>query len=227
MLGGSIEGMRRLSKRSLRKRVVFVALLLVATVAFLGARAVKSLERPVVSPKTASAGSYDGVAPPTVEQPLPAALAKETTLRDAPSALGGPVVLPNTATVDPSEAGAVWMASLDDQETGTSTTTVAVTFPRQGIVIEYTRPAPSTGTAAHFQAMAQGMVAPTGAQIGGVITLNSGVPALAVQQNSDETTANFGEVIFNVDGTEVRVMGHNDQATLQGIAQSILTQSGS
>ena len=51
--------------------------------------------------------------------------------------------------------------------------------------------------------------------------------AQCVQENSDDTGANFGEIIFNVAGTEVRVMGHNDQATLQGLAESILSRSSS
>jgi hypothetical protein len=168
----------------------------------------------------------DAVSPPTLAHPLPS-FAKQTTLADAPTALGGPVVLPNSAVVGPSDAGPVWVASLTDQQTGESVTTVAVTFPSQGMVVEYTRPAPSDGTAAHFEAMAQSMVSGSGVQIGHVITLSGGVPALAVEQNADETGSNFGEIIFNVGGNEIRVMGHNDQATLQGVAQSILDRSNS
>jgi hypothetical protein len=93
--------------------------------------------------------------------------------------------------------------------------------------MEYTRPAPSDGSAAHFQAMAQSMPSPSGASEGHVISLSGGVPALAVQENSDDTGTNFGEIIFNVGGTEVRVMGHNDEATLQGVAESILDRSNS
>jgi len=137
------------------------------------------------------------------------------------------VVLPNSSTLAASSAGPVWVASLTDQDSGGTVTTVAVTFPTQGMVMEYTRPAPSDGSAAHFQGMAQGMVSPSGTPIAQVISLSGGVPALAVQQNSDETGSNFGEIIFNVGGTEVRVMGHNDQATLQGAAESILDRSNS
>ena len=55
-------------------------------------------------------------------------------------------------------------------------TNVAVTFPSQGVMVGYTRPAPSDGSAAHFQAVAQGIVSPTGAQIAQEITLSGGVP---------------------------------------------------
>jgi hypothetical protein len=156
---------------------------------------------------------------PTVAHPLPASLAKETTLAAAPAALGGPVVLPDSAQVGPSDVGPVWVASLTDQQTGDATTTVAVTFPSQGMVVEYTRPAPSDGTASHLQAVASGV--PTGQ----VITLADGTPALTVQPNSDETGKNFGVIIFNVGDTELRVMGHNDLATLRAVAQSILDRS--
>jgi len=209
------------SKARKQRMALIGALLLAATLAFVGTRLVRSHQQFVVTPPV-----EDAVSPPTLAHPLPS-FAKQTTLADAPTALGGPVVLPNSAVVGPSDAGPVWVASLTDQQTGESVTTVAVTFPSQGMVVEYTRPAPSDGTAAHFEAMAQSMVSGSGVQVGHVITLSGGVPALAVEQNADETGSNFGEIIFNVGGSEIRVMGHNDQATLQGVAQSILDRSSS
>jgi hypothetical protein len=163
---------------------------------------------------------------PSVARPLSLPSAKETTLADAQVALGQQVVLPQTVVMGPSDAGPVWVASLTDQA-GVTTTTVAVTFPTQGMIMVYTRPAPSDGSAAHFQAMARSMPSPSGASEGQVISLGGGVPALAVKENSDDTGANFGAVIFNVGDTEIRVMGHNEQATLEGIAQSILDRSRS
>lgn len=59
-----------------------------------------------------------------------------------------------------------------------------------------------------------------------MIQLN-GTPAWVLPQNSDDTGANFGAVLFEVNGSEVRVMGHNDDATLEGIARSILNCSAS
>jgi hypothetical protein len=158
---------------------------------------------------------------PTVADPL-GFLAKQTTLADATAMLGAPIVLPNTTLIQPSDAGPVWEAG----KGAPSPTIVAVTFPSQGVIVEYWRPAPSDGSAAHFQAMAQSMPSPSGASEGQVITLSGGVPALAVQQNSDDTGHNFGSIIFNMAGSEVRVMGHNDEATLQAMALSILNQSG-
>jgi hypothetical protein len=93
--------------------------------------------------------------------------------------------------------------------------TVAVTFPAQRLILQYIRPAPSNGSAAHFRAVGQGIK-------GQVLRLGGGVPALAVRQNSDETHANFGVIVFNVGGSEVRVLGHYGRATLQRVAQSIL-----
>lgn len=162
--------------------------------------------------------------PPTLAHPLPS-FAEQTTLGDATATLGAPIVLPNTSLVQPSDAGPVWVASLNDEQGKPAVTTVAVTFPSRGVIVEYTRPAPSDGTAAHFQAMAQGMVSPDGTQIARVVSLN-GLPALAVQQNSDETGTNFGAIIFNLAGSEIRILGHTDQATLETSALSILNQSG-
>ena len=103
---------------------------------------------------------------------------------------------------------------------------MAVTFPSQGVIVGYTRPAPSNGSAAHFQAMLHSMLSPSGVPEGEVITLNGTVPALAVRQNSDETGVNFGAIIFNVGDSEVSVIGHKDQATLTDLASSILSQEG-
>ena len=164
---------------------------------------------------------------PTVAHPFSALLGpKQITLAAGQSALGPSLALPQTAAVGPSDAGPVWIAS-QSQQGGATTTAVAVTFPAQGMIMMYINPAPSDGSAAHFQSMTQSMPSRNGGSEGQVITLPGGVPALAVQENSDDLATNFGEIIFNVAGTEVRVMGHNDEATLQGIAESILNRSSS
>jgi hypothetical protein len=192
---------------------IFIA---AAGVAFVGTRLVHHEKQ---QPRVLAAAPTLGVA--TIAHPLVPS-AKQTTLAAAPATLGGPVVLPDSPITPPSTVGAVWAAN-----DGSADTTVAVTFPKQGLVFEYIRPAPSDGSAAHFQAVAQGIVSPTGAQIAQEITLNGGVPALAIQQNSDETGTNFGTVMFNVGGSEVRVMGHSPEAMLQGLAESILARSPS
>src|SRR5204863_9766455 len=88
---------------------------------------------------------------PTLARPL--YFGKQTTLSDATAMLGAPIALPNTALDQPSDAGPVWVGG----EGAPSPTTVAVTFPTQGVIVGYTRPTPSDGSAAHFRAMAQSM----------------------------------------------------------------------
>ncbi len=215
--------MTSLDVRNARKRrtALIGVLLIAAGTSFVGARLLKPQHH-----VDANAGVNLPFSLPTVAQPLPAfADAKQTTLVNAQTALGQTIVLPQTAVLTPSDAGPVWMDSLTDQQNGVTTTNVAVTFPAQGMIIAYTRPAPSDGSAAHFRAMAQSMPSPSGASEGQVISLNSGVPALAVQENSDDTGANFGAIIFNVGGAEISVKGHNDQATLEALAQSILARA--
>jgi hypothetical protein len=99
------------------------------------------------------------------------------------------------------------------------TTDVAVTFPSRRVIVEYERPAPSSGSASHFQAVAKGI------HHAQVVRLGGDLPALVVKQNSDMTGHNFGVVIFNMAGSEIRVMGHNDETTLEASALSILNQS--
>jgi hypothetical protein len=215
--------MTSLNVRNARKRrtALIGVLLIAAGTSFVGARLLKPQHH-----VDANAGLNLPFPMPTVAKPLPAfADAKQTTLANAQTALGQTVVLPQTAVLTPSDAGPVWMDSLTDQQTGVTTTTVAVTFPAQGMIIGYTRPAPSDGSAAHFQAMAQSMPSPSGASEGQVISLNGGVPALAVQENSDDTGANFGGITFNFGGAEITVRGHTDEATLQSLAESILARA--
>ena len=228
---GSSQRLRRAAPFRLRFAVPAVAAICAAAVAAvvltgaLGGSSIPSTHpaHNVWSPLSNGTESVSG--PPTLANPLPA-FAEQTTLADASAELGIPLVLPNTTLVQPADAGSVWVASLHDKAGNSVVTTVAVTFPSRGVIVEYTRPAPSDGSAAHFQAMAQGMASPGGAQIAQVISLSGGVPAFAVQQNSDETGHNFGEIIFNVGGSEVRVMGHTDRAKLESLARSILSQSG-
>lgn len=161
-------------------------------------------------------GGYALGSGPTLAHPL--VCAHRTTLAAASADLGAPVILPNSALVKPSDAEAAWTSPMDKQSVEK---TVAVTFPSQGVIVQYTRPAPSNGSAAHFQAVAQGI------PMAKVIRLAGGVPAMAVKQNVDQTHANFGLIAFNVGGSEIRVMGHYGRATLQRVAQSILERSSS
>lgn len=211
--------------------LLLVTLVLAGSSSFIGVhRLLRPSKQPAVAQQSDTARSLPMVklagSLPTVAHPLPA-FAKQMTLASATSELGTSIILPNSALAPTSDVGPVWVAGLEDQQTGNSTTTVAVTFPVHGVVLEYTWPAPSDGSAAHFQAMAQSMISPSGAQAGQLITLSSHTPALAVQENADETGTNFGEIIFNAGGTEIRVMGHAPEATLQGLAQAILAQSRS
>jgi hypothetical protein len=155
--------------------------------------------------------------PPTVAHPL--ACPRRTTLAHAAASAGAPLVLPKTTLVRASDVGRVWIDGFFRRKGHRTNGTVAVTFPAQGVIVEYTRPTPFNGQPrTHFQQMAQGL---PGSK---VVDLN-GRAALVIRQDSDQTRHNFGVVIFKLNGNEVRVMGHNDQATLEALALSILDQS--
>lgn len=195
--------------------LIIAALLVAAGSAFVAVRLVHPGSRHV------AATPLLDEALPTVAHPL-APSANQVTLAAASSALdsstsstpASSLVLPSTTSVQPSEAGPVWEATAGSQ------TTVAVTFPAQGLIVEYLRPAPYTDPQTGYEQLAQGINASQ------VVDLN-GTPALVIQQDSDQTGANFGVVAFEVDGSEVRVMGHDTSSTLEQLAQSILDQSGS
>jgi hypothetical protein len=100
--------------------------------------------------------------------------------------------------------------------------TVAVTFPKQGVFIQYIRPYPDSSSnfdiRAHYAAIAR--------QDSYFHVLDvEGVPALAADQNSDETGHNFGLVAFAGGGVETRVFGHYGEKTLEAVAQSIVDRA--
>lgn len=188
-----------------RLNYVLIAAVLGAAIAFVTVQ----LARPDGRVSVGHA-AIQGPPGPTVAQPL--ANAKQTTMAAAESALGVSVPLPNTSLVSPAEAGAVWEGTTDGG------TTMAITFPSQGIVVGYNRPSALTDPAQAYQ---QDAVQIPSAKF---VELNGATPALVIAQNSDDTGANFGVVAFVVNGTEVRVMGHTDEAALEAIAQSLLAR---
>lgn len=154
----------------------------------------------------------------TLDQPLGLNGRQVASQAAAAAALGGPLTLPDLASVKPADAGAFWVASASDGA-GTTRTGAAVTFPTQGLIVRYTRP-PVPDPLANYQ----GFVSQSpGAQ---VVYLKGGVPALAqARQPSDQSS--WGSIEFVVGGANVVVMGHDDQATLVDVAQSILDRTNS
>lgn len=154
-----------------------------------------------------------GPARPTVSTPLLYGPAEKTTMGTAVCTLGVSVPVPDTAGVQPADAGAVWQMVLRDDRW------MAITFPSQDLYITYHRPSllPADPTKA-FQGDADAL------QSARVVELNGTRPTLEIDENSDFTRANYGSVMFLVDGTEVRVMGHAKAATLEAIGQSLLNQ---
>lgn len=144
----------------------------------------------------------------TVARPLPDGT--QVTLADAKAALGPALVLPDTSLLDRSDVGPVWMFANRDS------VIVAVTFPKQGMFIYYSWPSVYADPAAGYRSLVQ-----DNRSNFHLIDLN-GVPALGIDQNSDDTGQNFGVVAFTVGSTEIQVFGHSDQTALAGVAASIL-----
>jgi hypothetical protein len=148
---------------------------------------------------------------PTLAHPL--VCARRTTLAKASAALGGRLVLPSSTLVGPADAEPVWIVHSG------RTTNVAVAYPSRRVIVEFERPAPSDGSAAHFRAMAKGM------NEARLVRLGGRVPAFVVKQNSESAGHNFGAIIFNLAGGEIRVLAHTDEASLEALALSILERS--
>ena len=161
--------------------------------------------------KRSGGGMQSDLPGPTVQRPL---IGKQVSLADATAAIGPALVLPDSSLVGPSDAGPVWMSNIDPQ----TAANVAVTFPRQGMFIDYSWPAPYADPAVGYRSLVQ-----DNRPNFHLIDLK-GLPALAIDQSSDDTGQNFGVVAFTVGSTEVQVFGHNDQTTLASVATSILDQ---
>jgi hypothetical protein len=153
-------------------------------------------------------GMVAGLPGPTVAQPLPSG--KRVSLAAASAAIGPALVVPDTSVLASSDTGPVWLFSNLDS------VIAAVTFPRQGVFVEYSWPAAYSDPQAGYRSLVQD----NGPNFH-LIDLN-GDPALAIDQNSDDTGQNFGVVAFTAGSTEVAVYGHDDQSTLASMAASIL-----
>jgi hypothetical protein len=163
------------------------------------------------------AGDYSNADLPTLAHPL--ADGQQTTLADASKAWGSQVVLPNTALVQPSDVGTVWM-----RQVGSKTVAVAVTFPSQGLMVMYLRPWPFPVFRNNPQGVYQQLVKQAS---GSEIADLNGTPAFVVPKNSGPTGQSPGLVFFQLNGGDAVVMGNADSAALVAAAQSILDQTGS
>jgi len=143
--------------------------------------------------------------------PLPPT-ARQVSLSDAIGAFGGPIVLPNSVEATPSDAGAVWLNQLPGTGLKDASATVAVTFPKQGLTIRYTRP-PIDDIAGYVQ---DNLKTSPGTE---AISLN-GSPALATPW--DPNGPGWGGITFVAGGTTISVFGQQSESYLQAVAQSIL-----
>lgn len=159
-------------------------------------------------------GAHGAPPGPTIAAPAGAG-SKRMTMAAAMSAFGVSVPLPNTPAAQPADVGEIWEGSLGTQG---KTAEIAVTFPAKGLILYYQRPVPFTDPTRAYQRAAAQMSSSR------FLDLNGTTPALVIAENSDETCANFGSVTFVVNGTEVQVLGHTNEATLEALARSILAQ---
>jgi hypothetical protein len=146
-----------------------------------------------------------------MENPL--AFGQKTTLADAETKLGASIALPTTPGMATSDVGAVWVR----QDGGGQSTSVAVTLPSAGLILQFDGPVQYPQPPAQMYRTE----ATQHPSIFSAIDLD-GVPALATRQNADQFGQNFGAIEFVVRGTRIAVLGHYDEATLRTYASSLL-----
>ena len=153
---------------------------------------------------------------PSMAYPLGQCCGKQVSLAEAANALGGPVTLPDTAQVKPSDAGAVQLENSSGD--GQKLVDLGISFPKQGLIVQYIQP-PISDPLSNYQ------VAVSNSE-GSLIYLNGGVPALT-DESQLPVGSPWGFVQFVAGGSTIVVMGHPDEESLQSVAQSILDQIGS
>lgn len=180
------------------------------------ASAIKPGPNPTAKKSNSGVFMNPRAAPPTMEYPLGKGFGQQVSLAAAASVLGGPVTLPDTAQVKPSDAGAVWMENSTGD--GQKVVDLAISFPKQGLIVKYIQP-PISDPLSNYQAAVSNSE-------GSLIYLNGGVPGLTTEGQLPDGSP-WGFVRFVAGGSTIEVMGHPDQASLQAAAQSILDGIGS
>jgi hypothetical protein len=150
-------------------------------------------------------------------QPLPVPGAKEVTESEAIGGLGGTIVLPDTPSVAPSDAGAFWMNQAHGETKSASQTTVVVTFPAQGLRISYERPAVINPLAYIQESVKE--------EPGSQLVWLGKVPAWLIPEPQDGSHP--GVIQFVAAGATIQVDGNTDVASLQAVAQSIVDRASS
>jgi hypothetical protein len=208
--------MRVPSSRSTLRRTLSPVLLFAVVLALAGGSTFALIRAVGPSPQRIISGQgLMGFGPEiTLARPL-GLNGSQMSLASASGALGASLTLPDSAAVAASDAGPVWAA--ESRATGKAReVAVAVTFPKEGLIVQYQRPVMADPLAT-FQNVVKDSPGSS------VVYLNGNVPALSIPELPDGS--NWGSVQFVSGGTVIVIMGHNDEATLEGVANSILGRS--
>jgi hypothetical protein len=151
-----------------------------------------------------------------VSQPLHDA--SVVTLSQAAADLGSALPLPSTQLTGSSTLGRVTHAQ-DLNEDGSTSDTVAVSYPASNLVVEYQNPAPYSDPATAYQAY----VDQTPATLAGLASVGNvdGYAALILELNKGATGDNPASVEFVIGKIRIAVIGYQPSKSLLPIAESI------
>jgi hypothetical protein len=152
----------------------------------------------------------------SVSQPLHDA--SVVTLSQAAADLGSALPLPSTQLAGSSTLGRVTHAQ-DLNEDGSTSDTVAVSYPASNLVVEYQNPAPYSDPATAYQAY----VDQTPATLAGLASVGNvdGYAALILELNKGATGDNPASVEFVIGKIRIAVIGYQPSKSLLPIAESI------
>ena len=158
----------------------------------------------------------------SVSQPLHDA--SVVTLSQAAADLGSALPLPSTQLAGSSTLGQVTQAQ-DLNEDGSTSDTVAVSYPASNLVVEYQNPAPYSDAATAYQAY----VDQTPATLAGLASVGNvdGYPALILELNKGATGDNSASVEFVIGKIRIAVIGYQPSKSLLPIAESIAAAADS
>jgi hypothetical protein len=193
-----------------KRRAVALSLVVGATIGVAGAEVL--ITNPTApTPVSRFAGPRFSVSQPLHD-------ASVVTLSQAAADLGSALPLPSTQLAGSSTLGKVTQAQ-DLNEDGSTSDTVAVSYPASNLVVEYQNPAPYSDPATAYQAY----VDQTPATLAGLASVGNvdGYAALILEQNKGATGDNPASVEFVAGKIRIAVIGYQPSKSLLPIAESI------
>jgi hypothetical protein len=167
-------------------------------------------------------GSLAGreLGPPwSVRHPFPRG--RRVSLESAQAALGRPITLPHDPLTNPSGMGPISLVTGDRISGRRTDTSVAISYPKSRLAVEYETPVPYANPAANYRGYVEDDRQAPGLRRAAYVGSVGGRPALVIRFHADSPRSNPASVEFVLHGVSIAVIGFLPAPTLLRVADSI------